>query len=208
MSLMSRSVRRILLFVACLLFLPSSASAQTIIKRDEAHNYALEIDLHGVLTPFGAPQGSSDVGIGAGAMFGINLAPRGFLPSVNDSVALGVGFDFVHYSGGSAVASECVEWVGSGASRICVRTRRSGGGGNYFYVPAVMQWNFYINKQFSLFGEPGLAAYLWNSSFDRSLNFGMTPVFNVGGRWHFSEAATLTFRVGYPYTTIGVSFFL
>src|SRR5690606_24294169 len=137
MRLILRSLFLGLLLAAGLVLLPRSASAQTIIKNGNAsHDYALELDLHGVLTPFGAPQGTSDVGVGAGAMFGINLAPRGFLPTVNDSVALGIGFDFVHYSGGSAVASECAEWVGSGASRICVRTRRSGGGGNYYFVPA------------------------------------------------------------------------
>lgn len=186
-----------------------SAQAQTIIKNGSAsHDHSLEIDLHGVLTPFSPPQGSASVGVGAGALFGINLAPQGFLPQVNDSVALGVGFDFVYYTGSNAVASECVEWVGSGPSRICVRTRQSGGGGNYFYVPTVMQWNFYITKSFSVFGEPGLGLYLWNSSFDRSLNFGATPIFNAGGRWHFAEKMSLSFRVGYPYTTVGITFFL
>lgn len=204
-----RSLIRFFALVGFLLTYTAAAQAQTIIKNGSAsHDHTLEIDLHGVLTPFSPPQGSASVGVGAGALFGINLAPQGFLPQVNDSVALGVGFDFVHYSGGNAVASECVEWVGSGPSRICVRTRRSGGGGNYFYVPTVMQWNFYITKSFSVFGEPGLGLFLWNSSFDRSLNFGATPIFNAGGRWHFAKDVSLTFRVGYPYTTVGVSFLL
>jgi hypothetical protein len=31
---------------------------------------------------------------------------------------------------------------------------------------------------------------------------------DVGGRWHFSDIASLTFRFGYPTFSLGVSFFL
>ena len=33
-------------------------------------------------------------------------------------------------------------------------------------------------------------------------------MFEVGGRWHFKDKITLTMRVGYPFVTLGVSFFI
>ncbi len=69
-------------------------------------------------------------------------------------------------------------------------------------VPVVMQWNFWLSTHWSVFGEPGIALgsgpprdFLW-------------PVFFAGGRLHFTERIAMTFRIGYPEISIGVSFFL
>jgi hypothetical protein len=137
-----------------------------------------------------------------------NIAPLGFIPKLNDSVSVGVGLDWVRYFGASEVVGECAEWSGSGQNAICTSVRGGAGAGNYFYIPAVMQWNFYLTKEWSVFGEPGVAIYLWNSSVNKSFNPGATPVINGGARWHFSPKAHLLFRVGYPYTTVGFSFYL
>jgi hypothetical protein len=80
-----------------------------------------------------------------------------------------------------------------------------GGGGhvNYFYLPVVMQWNFWLHKSWSVFGEPGVALYLQ----DGDLEF--TPlVLFVGGRYHLNDRITLTMRLGYPAFSFGVSFLL
>lgn len=190
-----------------LTFAPES-QAQTIIKDDAGSpDYSVELEPHGIVTPFWPPRGSADLGLGAGLMVGINLAPRGFIPTINDSVALGLGFDWVNYFGGRAAEGTCAEWNGTGNERICVRVRGpAGGGGTYFYAPAVMQWNFYLTQSWSVFGEPGFALY-GDVGLDNRLRFGVTPVFFVGGRFHFSKPAALTFRVGYPYTTVGLSIF-
>jgi hypothetical protein len=147
------------------------------------------------------------VGVGGGVNFGINLAPRGFLPSVYDSVALSLGIDTVQYFGGYARPSECAEWEGSGSDAICVRARSGSGPALIFYTPVNFQWNFYLTPKWSVFGEPGFTMY-FRAARHESLGVGVFPAFFVGGRYHFSNKATLTMRLGYPYTSIGVSFFL
>jgi hypothetical protein len=76
------------------------------------------------------------------------------------------------------------------------------GNGNYVLVPVVMQWNFWVSTHWSVFGEPGVA-------FTNAPRAAVDPfVFFAGGRFHFSERAALTLRVGYPAISIGVSFLL
>jgi hypothetical protein len=96
----------------------------------------------------------------------------GFVKGINDSIGVGVGLDFAP------------------------------GAGNFFLVPVVMQWNFWVSTHWSVFGEPGLA-------FTNAPHTPVDPfVFFAGGRFHFSERATLTLRVGYPALSVGVSFLL
>lgn len=203
----SRALALSLALVVVLLARPGAA--QLIIDDDKAvPDFSVEIEPHGVLTPFWPPRGGADVGVGVGALIGINLAPRGFIPTIADSVSLGIGLDYVKYFGGRPSVGECVEWVGDPPDEeICVRTRGGGGSGSYFFAPAVMQWNFYLTESWSVFGEPGLAAYFYSGAVDNRLRVGVTPVFNLGGRFHFSERAALTMRVGYPYTTVGISLY-
>ena len=88
-----------------------------------------------------------------------------------------------------------------------------------------MQWNFFLSTHWSVFGEPGLAleygtlrglsrAHLRRPRATGRLcvrpapsHFSVDPfVLFVGGRFHFSESASLTMRIGWPYFSIGVSF--
>lgn len=185
----------------------SSARAEEVIRQGNAtHDYFLEIEPHAALTPFWPPRGSAVVGGGGGAWFAFNLAKKGFLKQVNDSFALAVGVDFLHYMGGPAVAAECVQWQGTGSSRICVRSSSSGGAANYWYVPIVGQWNFYVVSEFSAFVELGLSGYFWSPHATPHVGFGVVPAASMGGRYQFSNAVSLTFRLAYPYTTVGLSF--
>ena len=72
---------------------------------------------------------------------------------------------------------------------------------DHFRVPLVMQWNFWLSRNWSVFGEPG-----------GLIDFGKKarphPAFYAGGRFHFTERITLTMRVGHPTASIGVSFLL
>jgi hypothetical protein len=73
---------------------------------------------------------------------------------------------------------------------------------NHFRLPVVMQWNFWLTRKWSVFGEPG---GLLDFSDDK-----VKPhfTFYAGGRYHFTDKITLTMRVGYPLATVGVSFLL
>lgn len=98
---------------------------------------------------------------------------------------------------------------------------------DFFQFPVVMQWNFYVAQKWSVFGEPGL--YIWHGVYNApnypcgapgyppcglyapyyGSDTGVGPAFWVGARFHFSDSASLTMRIGYPdLLTIGVSFFL
>ena len=68
----------------------------------------------------------------------------------------------------------------------------------------MLQWNFWLSRNWSVFGEPGLAFRIadpGDSKLDTFLIYG-------GGRFHFSEAAALTMRIGHPTFSLGVSFLL
>jgi hypothetical protein len=72
------------------------------------------------------------------------------------------------------------------------------------YVPVVMQWNFWLSRYWSVFGEPGIAL-----RFSDRFGTNHPDVTLYGGaRFRFAERATLTFRVGYPALALGVSFLL
>jgi hypothetical protein len=73
---------------------------------------------------------------------------------------------------------------------------------NHFRLPVVMQWNFWLSRNWSVFGEPGgLLDFHRNRVLPR-------PAFYAGGRYHFTDTITLTMRVGHPTASVGVSFLL
>lgn len=82
-------------------------------------------------------------------------------------------------------------------------------GGDVFFgrgtvvVPFALQWNFWLTTHWSVFGEPGIA-FAANAHPGRSA---IHPTFAVGGRFHFNDKVALTFRLGYPAFSAGVSFF-
>jgi hypothetical protein len=71
-----------------------------------------------------------------------------------------------------------------------------------FRIPVVMQWNFWLSENWSVFGEPGGVIRFG----DKKTKF--EPGLYAGGRFHFNESIALTMRVGYPTASVGVSFFL
>jgi len=201
------------LLASCLLGLalawPSAARAQDrpIIKNPGDHvRYSVEIEPHlaaGFLWPVGG-----DVGFGPGVRVNIPLVDNGFVPTINNNVAIGFGFDWLHYNG-------C--WRNY-AYYNCSNA-------NSFWFPVVMQWNFFFTPRWSAFVEPGFAMYYvdWgndcynvvrpNGTIETICGYGpghshfqFDPVFTVGGRFHASEKVAITGRIGFPYFSIGVSF--
>jgi hypothetical protein len=163
----------------------------------------VEIEPHAALG-FLVPSAGSGVGIGERVT--IPIVRNGFVRSINNSVGIGFGIDWIHYSGCFFVRNA----VGQCAPL------------NRVWIPVVMQWNFYLSPHWSVFGEPGLAiAYSdWGEGCvvdngNRVFVCGPAPnrvdvdpfIIFFGGQFRFSEGVALTMRVGWPYASVGVSFF-
>jgi hypothetical protein len=111
-------------------------------------------------------------GIGPGFRGTLELVDNGFVQTINNTVGLGFGLD----------------WF--------VMSDRT-----WFWVPVVMQWNFWLTRSWSVFGEPGAGLVFGHKS-------GVRPAFYGGGRFHFSDTLALTLRAGYPAVSVGLSFVL
>lgn len=74
-------------------------------------------------------------------------------------------------------------------------------GRNRLILPVAMQWNFWFTPQWSAFGEPGIALRLEDKTH-------LHPHLAAGGRLNFNDSLAMTLRLGWPVTSLGVSFFL
>jgi hypothetical protein len=173
----------------------ASAHAQSIIKNPGDHpTYAVELAL-------GWGHLYRGNGFGVGGRVSIKIVENGFVKSINNSVAIGLGLDWLRYS-------DCYYY-----------NRRDrfdyGCGASYFVLPVVMQWNFWLSPKWSVFVEPGL--YVYHGVYDdycdsrfpdcryptrTSVDF----AFYAGGRFHFTDTIALTMRLGYPTSSVGLSF--
>lgn len=200
---MSKHSCRVALATAILVLLSllaPAAQAQSTIKRPgDRSAYFFEAEPHLNIGLFDPPGFGAGTGWGAGFRGSIELVKNGFIPKLNNSVAIGFGLDYLHYDGWRGPRCDRFETAPSGVP-VCVRTSNHGAG--YFFIPVVMQWNFWLHKRWSVFGEPGVAIYHQDG-----LHF--SPfVFYAGGRFHFTDNIALTMRIGYPTISLGVSFLL
>jgi hypothetical protein len=206
----ARTVVAVLVVLSALGFARSAVADDTIKHPGDHPHYTVELEPHGLV---GWAAQWAGFGFGLGGRVSINLTHDGFIPTINNSVAIGLGLDWVHYA-----AQGCVYSVNVG---YCVYGVGAYVAADFFQFPVVMQWNFYVAKRWSVFGEPGL--YIWHASYSNPYSCGgpglppcpaygndtgVGPAFYAGGRFHFSDSASLTMRIGYPdFLTIGVSFF-
>jgi hypothetical protein len=74
------------------------------------------------------------------------------------------------------------------------------------WIPVAMQWNFWLSRHWSVFGEPGVTFRTGGDhhGHDHVAWLGLW----AGGRYHFTDRITLTLRVGSPTLSVGVSFLL
>jgi hypothetical protein len=195
LAVRTRRAGAVLLAAVSLPAFSSSARADDTIKHPGDHpDYHFEAEPHLVLG-WGGVYGAGG-GFGVGARFGIPIVENGFVSSINNSVAISFGADLVHYDA-------C--WYGDHA----------GCSANYLDFPVAMQWNFFVAQRWSVFGEPGLILFQGfladcpngSNCPGRPALFGVEPAIYLGGRYHFSSAAALTMRVGFPSISVGVSFF-
>ena len=171
--------------LAAILLAASGARAEdSIVKQPGQHpDYIAEIEVHGVVAYTGGPLllgRYGYVGFGPGFQANFRILKNGFIPSINDSIAIGVGADLV-FDDNSAVR---------------------------LVTPVVLQWNFYLTKHWSVFGEPGLSIEFPMSTPQGPEPIYLSPVLAVGGRYHFNDHVSLVLRLGYPVSSFGVSFFL
>jgi hypothetical protein len=180
--------------------------AQSTIKRPgDRPPYHFEAEPHLLLGPFDAPGWAGGDGFGIGFRGTVEIAPRGFIPSINNSVGIGFGLDWVHYAAGYAGGVCTRRVVGPNGTLVCTEVDNGDHGQNYFYLPVVMQWNFWLAKRWSVFGEPGILPYFQG----HQLRFSALPLtLYAGGRFHFNDRITLTMRIGYPTFSLGASFLL
>lgn len=168
---------------ACLLAPATTAQAEGIIDQPTAHpDYRFEAEPH-VLVGYVLPD-PNEYALGIGFRGTIEIVDPGFVKTINNTVGIGFGADFLFGKDDDCSDGKC-KW----------RTRG--------WVPVVMQWNFFLHEQWSVFGEPGFGISLHDGR-----RHPVEPIFYAGGRWHFSKYASLTMRLGYPSSSVGVSFFL
>ncbi|MBK7582409.1 MAG: hypothetical protein IPI67_19685 [Myxococcales bacterium] len=142
-----------------------------VIKHPGRHpDYSFEAEPH-FFFGFDPPGKTAGRGYGPGFRGTIELVDNGFVKSINNTVGLGFGFD----------------WIAFTKDKQAV------------FIPFVMQWNFWLSRNWSVFGEPGWGLYLGNAT-------GVRPAGYAGGRFHFSEKIALTLRIGYPAVSLGASF--
>jgi hypothetical protein len=183
------------------------ARADDTIKTPGDHpKYAVEIEPH-LLWGWTHYNYAPNDGFGAGVRFSIPIVENGFVSSINNSVAISFGADWLHYSG-----ANCYYYWDPHYKGNCYYVGES----NFLFFPVAMQWNFFVARKWSVFGEPGLAIY--HGFFDYCGNAppgtpcsnptatGIDFAFYAGGRYHFSDHVSLTMRIGYPTFSVGVSF--
>jgi hypothetical protein len=184
-----RSILKLLslAMAAALVAYAAPARADTsVIRRPGYHpRYVFEAEPH-LVAGFFRPGPEDSDGFGPGFRGTFNLVDRGFIPSINNSVGIGVGADWLlygkHFCGPRASCDAYHELI----------------------FPVVMQWNFWLSRNWSVFGEPGVAFRLRAHRDDKFEPF----VFYAGGRFHFNDQISLTIRAGWPTFSVGVSFFL
>jgi hypothetical protein len=171
--------------VAAVLVMTVPAEAQTVVVRERVY-YPIEIEPH---FTFGAEDVYGATGFGGGIRVGIPLA-FGHLGRIPQNIALSLGGDLVHYD-------DC--YVGGNCDA------------NYLMLPVAAQWNIGFARQFSLLLEGGIYVYKgWYDSCGANCSgpsdLGVLPTFAVGGRIHLHRNVALLFRIGYPMSTVGISF--
>ncbi|MGD0525315.1 MAG: hypothetical protein ABSE49_09240 [Polyangiaceae bacterium] len=193
-NVLRRSIRRglfgALSLAALFAAVPAMADGEAPTRRDELPLYPIEIEPH---VAFGAGDVYGATGLGAGLRLSIPVI-SGHLGQVPDNLAIGFGADFLHYDN-CYYGNDC--------------------GANYLMLPAVAQWNIFVARRVSVFGEGGIFVYkgFFNGcgpgdgpGCSPPSDFGVLPTVAIGARIHVGDNVSFVARLGYPTITLGVSF--
>ena len=165
------------LLLAAVAAAPSAEARGTIKEVGNHPDYSLDLEFHFALSLLQGPYPSSGTGFGPGGRITVPVLQNGFIKTINNSIAVSAGLDWIHFG---SVDRETVD---------------------YFFIPIVMQWNFWLTEDWSVFGEPGLSILLRTQEKDTA-----TPVINGGARWLLTDGIAMVFRAGYPVVSVGFSF--
>ncbi len=164
---------------------PEAHAVDWVIKNPSQHPaYRAELEPHANFILFRRGYGSGRFGrgteFGGGFRASIELADPAFIKKINNTIAISFGVDF----------TDC---------RYCRNYRD-----NYlFWSPVALQWNFFLTRKWSVFGEVG--GIVRSEGFRY---FDIDPAIWLGTRFHFNDNIALTLRTGYPMFSVGVSFFV
>jgi hypothetical protein len=134
------------------------------------------------------------------------VVESGPVRNINNSLAVAFGLDWAHFG------TRC-ELPGGPAEDRCAA--------NAFWLPVVVQWNFYFSDVISAFPELGLAIdhTRWSDGFcrfngvyqrcnDGGSDTDVDLVLWLGVRFHIQDTFALTLRIGTPSLLLGAAFFL
>jgi hypothetical protein len=168
-----------------------TARAESIVKEPGVHpSYRVELEPHFLFQPLEPPR----VEVGAGPGFGpgvhvaIEFLDNGPIPTINNTMALGFGLDWIHFTRGG----RCID-------AACEDTKV-----DHYYFPVVVQWNFWLTDRWRRVRGARLRVPLLPADRGRLRQ----PHRRVGARFHVAPRMTLTLRAGYPTTSAGLSFLL
>ncbi|MDX2055171.1 MAG: hypothetical protein SFV15_22405 [Polyangiaceae bacterium] len=184
------------------LALPCSAEPMTIKQPGNHPNYGFELEPH-LLLGTGRLGPGYGGGFGLGARGSIPIVDNGFIETINNSVAISFGVDWIHYNG-----YDYRYGCKYNGKDLCVYRPYYDYSTNYVSIPVTLQWNFFLSKHWSVMGELGPDLAFYSDPVFNELNLDVDLAIFAGGRWHFAESTALTLRVGYPSSSIGFSFLL
>jgi hypothetical protein len=186
-----------------------AAAASAQIDRPGNHpRYGVELEPHLVVQWAHEPWWDDD-GIGLGLRASIPLLEDGPVRTINNSMAIGFGLDWAHFDDACGPAFNDGPFDDDCSA-------------DDFWLPVVVQWNFFFSDLISAFPELGLGiqhsrwdGYWCGRGNDRYLcrdgdasDTDVHLLFWLGVRFHLSQEIAITLRVGTPSLLLGVSFFL
>src|SRR5437763_7720864 len=124
-----RALLPLIALCGCFLYARAARAEESIIKHPGDHpNYSVEIEPHLDFAFFLPTAGST--GVGVGGRFTIPVVKNGFVSTINNNVGVGFGIDWLHYNG-------CYRYYFAAGNPYCSNL-------DSFWVPVVMQWNFFL----------------------------------------------------------------
>jgi hypothetical protein len=195
-----------------MLAVPALASAQ--IKEPGNHPlYNVELEPH-LIVEWNDYAPCTNDAFGPGFRAAIPFLDNGPVPKINNNMAIGFGLDWAH----AGINNGC--GVYRGANGVYYG---NGFTADVWSVPVVVQWNFFLLRKVSVFGEGGLV--LQHRRFDNGyVGNGCVNVngfcsgtgtddtvdltISAGGRFLVSDSVGFLVRLGYPYFSAGVSILL
>ena len=188
------------------------ANAQSIVKQPGNHaQYTVEIEPH-LAFQWADRIGSAD-GFGPGARVNIPFMHNGPISTINNNMGITFGLDLTFGDGGPGWCYGRYDrnlWLNGESCSV-----------TELWLPVAMQWNFYLTKVISVFGEPGfaLAHRRWSYNWYCNGNAGayceqryttndLEFIMAAGGRFMFTDSIGATVRIGFPMVTAGINFLL